>query len=41
MIFSKKSTIKYDIFGIIKKDDIYPRIYSISSDRKIEDHKKA
>ena len=37
MIFSQKNTIKDSISGIIEKDDIHPRKYGISSDRKIKD----
>ena len=40
MIISQKDTPKDDISGIVEKDDIYPRKYSISSDRKIKDDKK-
>ena len=35
-----KNTLKDDISGIIKKYDIHPRKYCISSDRKIKDHEK-
>ena len=40
MIFSRKDTLKDNIFGIIEKDDIHPRKYGISSNRKITDEKK-
>ena len=35
-----KNTIKGDISGIIKKDDISPWKYGISYDRKVKDDKK-
>ena len=35
-----KNTIKDDISGIIKKDDISPWKYGISYDRKVKDDKK-
>ena len=35
-----KITFKDDISGITEKDDVNPRKYSISSDRKIKDDKK-
>ena len=37
--FPKKKTVKSYISGIIEKDDIHPRKYSISFDRKTEDDK--
>ena len=40
IIFSRKSTLRDDISRIIEKDDIYPRKYGISSDRKNKDDKK-
>ena len=40
MIFSQKNTLKDGISGIIEKDDIYPRKYDISSDRKLKVNKK-
>ena len=40
MIFSRKNTLKDDISGITEKDDIHPRKYGISSDRKIKDDVK-
>ena len=40
MIFSRKNTLKDDISGIIEKDDIRPRKYNFSSNRKIKDDKK-
>ena len=40
MIFSQKNTLKDDISGIIEKDDIHPRKYGISSDKKIKDDKE-
>ena len=40
MIFSRKETLKDNIFGIIEKHDIHPRKYGISSNRKIKDEKK-
>ena len=39
-ILLSKNTLKDDISGIIQKDDIHPRKYGISSDRKIKDDKK-
>ena len=36
MIFSGKNTLKDDNYGIIKKDDVHPRKYVISSDRKLK-----
>ena len=39
MIFSRKNTLEDNIFDIIEKDDIHPRKYDISSDRKIKDDK--
>ena len=36
----RKNILKDDISGIIEKDDIYPRKYGTSSDRKIKDDKK-
>ena len=38
MIFSRKITLKDDISGILEKDDIHPRTYVISSDKKIKDN---
>ena len=35
-----KNTLKDDIFLLIEKDDIHPRKYGISSDRKIKMIKK-
>ena len=40
MTFSKKSTFKDDISHIIEKDDIHPRKFGISVDRKLKDDKK-
>ena len=40
MIFFRKITLKNDMAGIIEKDDIHPRTYVISSDKKIKDNKK-
>ena len=40
MIFSIKNTLKDDICGITEKDDIHPRKYCISSDKKINDDEK-
>ena len=40
MIFSRKTALKDAISGIIEKDNIHPRKYGISSDRKIKDDKK-
>ena len=40
MIFSRKITLKDDISGIIEKDDIHPRTYVISSDKKLKIIKK-
>ena len=40
MIFFRKITLKDDMAGIIEKDDIHPRTYVISSDKKIKDNKK-
>ena len=39
VLFRKKKTVKSYIPGIIEKDDIHPRKYSISFDRKTEDDK--
>ena len=39
-IFSRKMHFRDDISGIIEKDDIYPRKYGISSDRKTKHEKK-
>ena len=41
MIFSRKITHDDDISCIIEKDDVHPKKYCISSDRKIKDDKKA
>ena len=38
MIFSRKITLKDDISGILEKDDIHPRTYVISSDKKVKDN---
>ena len=35
-----KNTFKYNIPGIIAKDDIHARKYGISSDRKVKDDKE-
>ena len=40
MIFSQ-NTLKDDISSIMEKNDIHPRKYGMSSDRKIEDDRKA
>ena len=40
MIFSRKNTLKDDISSITEKDDIHPRKYGISLDRKVKDDKK-
>ena len=39
-LLPKKHTLKDGISSFIEKDDIYPRKYGISSDRKINDYKK-
>ena len=40
MIFFRKNILKEYISGITENDDIHPRKYGISSDRKIKDNKK-
>lgn len=42
MIFPRKNTLKYDdeISGITEKNDIYPRKYGISSQKKVRGDKK-
>ena len=40
MIFSRKNTLKDDISSIIEKDNIHPKKYGISFDRKIDNDKK-
>ena len=40
MIFSRKNTLKDDISSIIEKDNIHPKKYGMSFDRKIDNDKK-